>query len=107
MAGVLQVCKLRGHYRSPRSLIRWRAIDVSNLGRMRKGFNFIFSGRVNITDICCVDFPRTQQIFLEENYRSTGSILSACLAIVSQGPQYLLLLRVYINSITGRQVTHR
>jgi superfamily I DNA/RNA helicase len=33
----------------------------------------------------CVDFSRTQQIFLEKNYRSTGSILAACLALVSQG----------------------
>ncbi|KAF8518460.1 P-loop containing nucleoside triphosphate hydrolase protein [Gautieria morchelliformis] len=47
------------------SIYGWRSAEVTNLGRMSK------------------DFPRTQQIFLEENYRSTGSILAACLAIVS------------------------
>ena len=31
------------------------------------------------------DFPTTEQIFLEQSYRSTGSILSASLAIVAQG----------------------
>ena len=38
-----------------------------------------------------VDFPTTEQIFLEQNYRSTGSILSASLAIVAQGPPVLSL----------------
>ena len=31
------------------------------------------------------DFPNSVQIFLEENYRSTGAILASSLAIVSQG----------------------
>lgn len=31
------------------------------------------------------DFPGVTQVYLEENYRSTGSILKASLAIVSQG----------------------
>ena len=31
------------------------------------------------------DFPLTEQIFLEQNYRSTRSILNASLAIVAQG----------------------
>jgi len=35
--------------------------------------------------IVALDFPDTTQIFLEENYRSTGAILEASLAIVSQG----------------------
>ncbi|KAG9099650.1 hypothetical protein FRC06_005057, partial [Ceratobasidium sp. 370] len=43
--------------------------DVTNLGRMRK------------------DFPDTHTICLEENYRSTGSIVSTSLAIVSQDKQ--------------------
>lgn len=31
------------------------------------------------------DFPRTHQILLEQNYRSTGGILALSLAIVAQG----------------------
>ena len=31
------------------------------------------------------DFPRTEQILLEQNYRSTASILGASMAIVAQG----------------------
>ncbi|KAJ7265966.1 P-loop containing nucleoside triphosphate hydrolase protein [Mycena haematopus] len=48
------------------SIYGWRSAEVGNLGKMRK------------------DFVGTTQIFLEENYRSTGSILKASLAIVSQ-----------------------
>ncbi|KAJ7283248.1 P-loop containing nucleoside triphosphate hydrolase protein [Mycena rebaudengoi] len=48
------------------SIYGWRSAEVGNLAKMR------------------ADFPRTEQIFLEENYRSTASILRASLAIVSQ-----------------------
>ncbi|KAF5359087.1 hypothetical protein D9756_003438 [Leucocoprinus leucothites] len=48
------------------SIYGWRSAEVGNLARMRK------------------DCPNTQDIFLEENYRSTGSILDASLAIVAQ-----------------------
>ncbi|KAH8806837.1 P-loop containing nucleoside triphosphate hydrolase protein [Flagelloscypha sp. PMI_526] len=48
------------------SIYAWRSAEVGNLARMRK------------------DFPSVQQIYLEENYRSTQSILKASLAIVSQ-----------------------
>ncbi|KAJ2926931.1 hypothetical protein H1R20_g10172, partial [Candolleomyces eurysporus] len=48
------------------SIYGWRAAEVENLAKMRR------------------DFPNTTQIFLEENYRSTGAILEASLAIVSQ-----------------------
>ncbi|QRV94824.1 UvrD-like helicase carboxy-terminal domain protein [Ceratobasidium sp. AG-Ba] len=51
------------------SIYGWRSADVTNLGRMRK------------------DFPDTHCIHLEENYRSTGSIVSTSLAIVSQDKQ--------------------
>lgn len=36
-------------------------------------------------DLDIIDFPETEQIFLEENYRSTGAILAISHAIVSQG----------------------
>ncbi|KAJ7087339.1 P-loop containing nucleoside triphosphate hydrolase protein [Mycena belliarum] len=48
------------------SIYGWRSAEVGNLARMRK------------------DFFGSEQIFLEENYRSTASILKASLAIVSQ-----------------------
>lgn len=48
------------------------------------------------TAICCfladgalplrhTDFPNTDAVHLEENYRSSGAILAASLAVVSQG----------------------
>ncbi|KAJ3920166.1 P-loop containing nucleoside triphosphate hydrolase protein [Lentinula edodes] len=48
------------------SIYGWRSAEVGNLARMRK------------------DFSSTEQIFLEENYRSTASILRASLAIVAE-----------------------
>jgi DNA helicase II / ATP-dependent DNA helicase PcrA len=30
-------------------------------------------------------FPGTKQIYLEDNYRSTGAILAASIAIISEG----------------------
>ncbi|KIM80482.1 hypothetical protein PILCRDRAFT_9658 [Piloderma croceum F 1598] len=48
------------------SIYGWRSAEIENLSKMRK------------------DFRTTEQIFLEQNYRSTGSILSASLAIVAQ-----------------------
>ncbi|EFI27904.1 ATP-dependent DNA helicase pcra [Coprinopsis cinerea okayama7 len=45
------------------SIYGWRSAEVKNLEKMR------------------TDFPNTFQIFLEENYRSTASILEASLAI--------------------------
>ncbi|KAJ7050825.1 P-loop containing nucleoside triphosphate hydrolase protein [Mycena amicta] len=48
------------------SIYGWRSAEVANLARMDK------------------DFPGTTKILLEENYRSTASILNTSLAIVSQ-----------------------
>ncbi|KAF9267802.1 UvrD-helicase-domain-containing protein [Marasmius fiardii PR-910] len=48
------------------SIYGWRSAEVGNLATMRK------------------DFAGTQQIFLEQNYRSTSSILKASIAIVEQ-----------------------
>ncbi|KAH9902943.1 UvrD-helicase-domain-containing protein [Cubamyces lactineus] len=48
------------------SIYGWRSAEVANLAKMQK------------------DFPTTQQLYLEQNYRSTGSILAISVAIVSQ-----------------------
>ncbi|WWC87908.1 uncharacterized protein L201_002808 [Kwoniella dendrophila CBS 6074] len=48
------------------SIYGWRSAEIENLNKMAD------------------DFPGTQAIYLEKNYRSTGSILSAAHAIVSQ-----------------------
>ncbi|KAI0028991.1 P-loop containing nucleoside triphosphate hydrolase protein [Vararia minispora EC-137] len=48
------------------SIYGWRSADTTNLQHMKD------------------DFPRTQRIFLEQNYRSTASILSVSHAIIAQ-----------------------
>ncbi|KZT73601.1 UvrD/REP type DNA helicase [Daedalea quercina L-15889] len=48
------------------SIYGWRSAEVKNLKKMQR------------------DFPKTQQILLEQNYRSTASILRASMAIVAQ-----------------------
>ncbi|AUB27794.1 DNA helicase II/ATP-dependent DNA helicase PcrA [Cryptococcus neoformans] len=51
------------------SIYGWRSAEIENLNKMTK------------------DFPGVEAIYLEENYRSTGSILDAAHAIVSQDRQ--------------------
>ncbi|KAH9838601.1 P-loop containing nucleoside triphosphate hydrolase protein [Rhodofomes roseus] len=48
------------------SIYGWRSAEIKNFINMQR------------------DFPNTQQILLEQNYRSTASILGASMAIVSQ-----------------------
>ncbi|KIM27560.1 hypothetical protein M408DRAFT_24487 [Serendipita vermifera MAFF 305830] len=48
------------------SIYGWRSAEIENLTRMIKLF------------------PGTKQVFLEDNYRSTGAILAASLAIISE-----------------------
>ncbi|OSD06484.1 P-loop containing nucleoside triphosphate hydrolase protein [Trametes coccinea BRFM310] len=48
------------------SIYGWRSAEIENLAKMQN------------------DFPTTQQLYLEQNYRSTGSILALSMAIVSQ-----------------------
>ena len=64
----------------------WRNAEIENLEKMLKGklltreqSNIVPDGDPN------ADFKPVQQIFLEQNYRSTGAILGAALAIVRQG----------------------
>ncbi|KAF8339859.1 UvrD-helicase-domain-containing protein [Cantharellus anzutake] len=47
------------------SIYGWRSADIENLSKMQ------------------TLFPETQQIYLEQNYRSTGSILAAASVIIS------------------------
>lgn len=57
-----------------------------------------------------IDFVGTEQIFLEENYRTTGAILGAALAIVRQGiisgfsryPQYLPTNNIPLQTKTDK-----
>ncbi|KAH7915664.1 P-loop containing nucleoside triphosphate hydrolase protein [Hygrophoropsis aurantiaca] len=48
------------------SIYGWRSAEIANLAKMRN------------------DFANVSQIFLEQNYRSTGSILAASIAMISQ-----------------------
>ncbi|KAI0671645.1 UvrD-helicase-domain-containing protein [Trametes maxima] len=48
------------------SIYGWRSAEVENLAKMQR------------------DFPASQQIYLEQNYRSTASILALSVAVISQ-----------------------
>ena len=67
----------------------WRSAEVINLSRMREGSIYNIYSWTTLT-VIYIDFPNTQQIFLEENYRSTASILRSCLAIVAEGSPLVL-----------------
>ncbi|KDQ59189.1 hypothetical protein JAAARDRAFT_655375 [Jaapia argillacea MUCL 33604] len=66
------------------SIYGWRSAEVKNLGKMQD------------------DFYETRQILLEQNYRSTGSILSASIAIVSQDKRRIVkrLLSTHSKGVT-------
>jgi DNA helicase II / ATP-dependent DNA helicase PcrA len=70
------------------SVYGWRSAEVENLQKMRHGMSHIFQYDCiysNPMRQFKTDFPKTEQILLEDNYRSTGSILDLSLAIVGQG----------------------
>ena len=56
---------------------------MENLEKMRKGTPHTQLEEVEL--MIFIDFPGTEEIFLEKNYRSTGSILRSSLAIVAEG----------------------
>ncbi|KAK7050941.1 ATP-dependent DNA helicase srs2 [Paramarasmius palmivorus] len=64
------------------SIYGWRSAEVGNLEKMRK------------------DFPGTHQILLEQNYRSTSSILKASLSIVEQD-QYRIKKTLHASHPSG------
>lgn len=72
------------------SVYGWRAAEVKNIAKMQK--RWCSSVEHIQTPYPFADFPGTEQIFLEQNYRSTSSILKCSLAIVSQGLFTLALL---------------
>lgn len=87
----------------------WRSADVANLSKMQKGLEDRCPPPLALT-ISVPDFPGTQQIFLEENYRSTASILKLSLAIVSQGfrthPTLSLVLIQTRRKAHSQEVAH-
>ena len=61
----------------------WRSAEVGNLARMQEGGSWVCLEWESCSAV--LDYPLTEQILLEQNYRSTRSILNASLAIVAQG----------------------
>ena len=62
------------------SVYGWRSAEIENLNRMNRGRFLMIKVRANM-----IDFSGVQAIYLEENYRSTGSILSAAHSVITQG----------------------
>lgn len=73
------------------SVYGWRNAEIENLEKMLKGASSrrCRSGHAlrspTLTLPLHAEFEPVKQIFLEENYRSTGAILGAALAVVRQG----------------------
>lgn len=65
------------------SIYGWRSAEVENLNKMTKGKPPASSCPTIPANR--PDFPGVEAIYLEENYRSTGSILAAAHSVVSQG----------------------
>lgn len=64
----------------------WRNAEIENLEKMLKGEASPIDRRVRkLTRTLRADFKPIRQVFLEQNYRSTGAILGAALAVVRQG----------------------
>ncbi|KAH9945389.1 UvrD-helicase-domain-containing protein [Epithele typhae] len=67
MSYIAQTCRCVSIVGDPdQSIYGWRAAEIANLAHMQR------------------DFPSTQQILLEHNYRSTASILEISMAVISQ-----------------------
>ncbi len=68
------------------SIYRWRGADYRNVQRFEK------------------DFPSTQVILLEQNYRSTQAILDVAMAIIDRNP-YRTPKRLFTDRGQGQKVT--
>lgn len=68
------------------SIYRWRGADYRNLIRFEK------------------DYPDTQVILLEQNYRSTQSILDVAMAVIDQNP-YRTPKKLFTTRGTGEKIT--
>lgn len=67
------------------SIYRWRGADYRNVQRFEK------------------DFPATQMILLEQNYRSTQAILDVAMAIIDRNP-YRTPKRLFTDRGQGKKV---
>lgn len=74
------------------SIYSWRSAEVENLMHMLKGelrfsidVDRLVHALIVTRSLYFADFKGTHQVMLEENYRSTSSILQAALAVVEQG----------------------
>jgi DNA helicase-2/ATP-dependent DNA helicase PcrA len=68
------------------SIYRWRGADYRNVQRFEK------------------DFPATQVILLEQNYRSTQAILDVAMAVIDRNP-YRTPKRLFTDRGQGQKVT--
>lgn len=69
----------------------WRSAEVENIRKMSTGKPVpVFFCR-SIDDLF-VDFPGVSYVILEQNYRSSGAILAASVAIVAEGTAAFIAL---------------
>ena len=71
---------------SDQSIYRWRGADYRNVLRFEQ------------------DYPHTQKILLEQNYRSTQAILDVAMAVIDQNP-YRTPKRLFTERGQGSKVT--
>lgn len=83
------------------------SLDIENLHHMKRGECPQQGGPQEQLliqlSVASVEYPDTEEVHLEQNYRSTGSILNASLAIVTQGERSIINLQeVFFDMHFGR-----